>query len=291
MLHLLKLIADGLRRGGRYFKMAHCGFTPMKFMHRAMSSPVPSVVQAFAIMRALADGRALTLSEVAQSCGISPSSCLGLLRTLVGEGVLSLGEGKRYALSPPWSEIAASDLDRSTRLVARARPLLERAARSWHAPIGLWRVTGRDRLQLVALGQSVAATRIHMEEGQRQPIGSGAVGRALAAAQRVGREELERRFAAVRWQRAVAFEDYAAQVAAAVAQGYGVDDGLSYAGISSIAVCLPDEAQSLCVSASVFAGSRSEPEFADLAAALVALAAEIAALDHKPSPPSRKARA
>ncbi|MDF2495787.1 helix-turn-helix domain-containing protein [Sphingomonas sp.] len=256
-----------------------------------MSSPVPSVVQAFAIVRALADGRALTLSEVAQTCGISPSSCLGLLRTLVGEGVLSLGEGKRYALSPPWSEIAASDLDRATRLVARARPMLERAARVWHAPIGLWRVIGRDRLQLVALGQSVAATRIHMEEGQRQPIGSGAVGRALAAAQRVGRDELARRFAAVRWQRPIAFDDYATQVAEAVAQGYGVDDGLSYAGIASLAVCLPDDAHSLCVSASVFAGSRSEAEFAELADALHQLAADIAALDQKQLSPTRKARA
>lgn len=256
-----------------------------------MSSPVPSVVQAFAIVRALADGRALTLSEVAASCGISPSSCLGLLRTLVGEGVLSLGDGKRYALSPPWSDIAASDLDRSTRLVARARPLLERAARAWHAPIGLWRVTGRDRLQLVALGQSVAATRIHMEEGQRQPIGSGAVGRALAAAQRVGRDELARRFAAVRWQRPIGFEDYAAQVAEAVVQGYGVDDGLSYAGIASIAVGLPDDAHGLCVSASVFAGSRSDGEFADLADALRQMAADIAALDQKQPQPIRKVRA
>lgn len=256
-----------------------------------MSSPVPSVVQAFAIVRALADGRALTLSEVASSCGISPSSCLGLLRTLVGEGVLSLGDGKRYALSPPWSDIAASDLDRSTRLVARARPLLERAARVWHAPIGLWRVTGRDRLQLVALGQSIAATRIHMEEGQRQPIGSGAVGRALAAAQRVGRDELARRFAAVRWQRPIGFEDYATQVAEAVAQGYGVDDGLSYAGIASIAVGLPDDAHGLCVSASVFAGSRSDGEFADVADALRQLAADIAALDQKQPQPIRKVRA
>lgn len=256
-----------------------------------MSSPVPSVVQAFAIVRALADGRALTLSEVAQICGISPSSCLGLLRTLVGEGVLSAGEGKKYALSPPWSEIAASDLDRATWLVARARPMLERAARTWHAPIGLWRVTGRDRLQLVALGQSVAATRIHMEEGQRQPIGSGAVGRALAAAQRVGRDELARRFAAIRWQRPVTFEDYAAQVAEAVALGYGVDDGLSYAGIASIAVSLPDEAPSLCVSASVFAGSRNSTEFADLINALRELAAEIAALDQKQPQTTRKARA
>jgi DNA-binding IclR family transcriptional regulator len=164
-------------------------------------------------------------------------------------------------------------------------------ARAWHAPIGLWRVAGRDRLQLVALGQSVAATRIHMEEGQRQPIGSGAVGRALAATQRAGRDELARRFAAVRWQRPVTFDDYAREVAQAVTLGYGVDDGLSYAGIASIAVCLPDEAHTLCVSASVFAGSRTDAEFADLAAALCALAAEVAALDQKQLQPPRKARA
>lgn len=255
-----------------------------------MGSPVPSVVQAFAIMRALASGRALTLSEIAQTCGISPSSCLGLLRTLVGEGVLSLGEGKRYALSAPWSDLAAGDLDRATRLVARARPLLERAARTWGAPVGLWRVTGKDRLQLVALGQSVAATRIHMEEGQRQPIGSGAVGRALAAGQRVSRDELARRFAAVRWQRPISFDDYAAEVHQAVTQGFGVDDGYSYAGIASIAVCLPDEAHSLCVSASVFAGSITEQEFAGVARGLVELADEIATLDQKQSSPIRKAR-
>ena len=249
-----------------------------------MGSPVPSVVQAFAIMRALASGRALTLSEIAQTCGISPSSCLGLLRTLVGEGVLSLGEGKRYALSAPWSDLAAGDLDRATRLVARARPLLERAARTWGAPVGLWRVTGKDRLQLVALGQSVAATRIHMEEGQRQPIGSGAVGRALAAGQRVSRDELARRFAAVRWQRPISFDDYAAEVHQAVTHGF------SYAGIASIAVCLPDEAHSLCVSASVFAGSITEQEFAGVARGLVELADEIATLDQKQSSPIRKAR-
>ena len=104
-------------------------------------------------------------------------------------------------------------------------------------------------------------------------------------------DELARRFAAVRWQRPIAFDDYATQVAEAVAQGYGVDDGLSYAGIASLAVCLPDDAHSLCVSASVFAGSRSEAEFAELADALHQLAADIAALDQKQLSPTRKARA
>lgn len=255
-----------------------------------MSAPVPSVVQAFAIMRTLGGERALTLSEVAQTCGISPSSCLGLLRTLVGEGVLTVGEGKRYALSPPWSDIASSDLDRETRLVARARPLLDRAARTWHAPVGLWRTTGRDRLQLVALGQSMAATRIHMEEGQRQPIGSGSVGRALAAAQAVGQDELARRFAAVRWQRPVTVDGYAGDVARAVEAGYAIDDGLTYAGITSVAVCLPGAAQPLCVSASIFAGSRSDAEVAALGAALRDLAGEIAALGETQRVPVRKIR-
>lgn len=255
-----------------------------------MSAPVPSVVQAFAIMRALGGERALTLSEVAQICGISPSSCLGLLRTLVGEGVLSIGEGKKYALSPPWSEVAASDLDRETRLVARARPLLDRAARVWQAPVGLWRTIGRDRLQLVALGQSVAATRIHMEEGQRQPIGSGSVGRALAAAQGIGHDELVRRFAAVRWQRPVTVDAYAGDVARAAQAGYALDDGLSYAGITSVAACLPDVAQPLCVSASIFAGSRSDAEVAELGVAMRALAAEVAALATPQPVSARKAR-
>lgn len=253
-----------------------------------MAFPVPSVVHALAIVRALADARALTLSEVAQRCAISPSSCLGLLRTLVAEGVLRVDAGKRYALLAPWSTIAAEEAEGSARLIARARPLIERAARAWQAPIGLWQVVSRDRFQLVALGEDASATRIHMEEGQRQPIGGGSVGRAFAAAQRVDAAELSRRHGDVRWQRPVSLAEYRAQIEQAAVRGYAIDDGLAFAGITSIAVALAGDPVRFCLTASIFAGSRRDEEVAALAAALTELAA---ALADRSTDPARRATA
>jgi DNA-binding IclR family transcriptional regulator len=263
-------------------------FHPAENISALMASCVPSVVQAFAIMRTLADGRARTLSAVAQECAISPSSCLALLRTLVAEGALHLTAGKRYALTPQWSAVARAEADAGARLVERARPLLARAARAWQAPVGLWRVASRDRLHLVALGESVAATRIHMEEGQRQPIGSGAVGRAIAAMERVAPDELARRFAATRWQRPIALDEYAAQVAAAAARGYARDDGWTHAGIASLAAGVPGPVAGFCVSVSIFDGSLDEHAFAALAAALRTLADRLGAI---PSPGAPRVRA
>lgn len=253
-----------------------------------MAAPVSSVVHAFAIIRALANGRELTLSEVSSECGISPSSCLGLLRTLVGEGVLHLLSGKRYALQPRWAAVADAGPDPIDRLQARARLPLERAARLWNAPIGLWRVVGRDRLQLTVLGQSPAATRIHMEEGLRQPIGSGAIGRALAAAEDASPDELRRRFAGVRWHATMTAQDYVAQVAQAKLAGHAIDDELTYAGITSVAVCVRDLALTLCLSASMFAGSRTPDELTAIADSLRALGAELSRTPAKSRPASTR---
>lgn len=237
-------------------------------------APVRSLSQSFAILRALGLGRAMTLSEVAEACGISPSSCLALLRTLLGEGVLEQVAGKRYVLSAPWAQAVAADRNGDARIVARARPMLDRAARTWQAPVGLWRVVGRDRTQLLALGESDAATRIHMVEGQRQPIGGGAVGRALAASQALSPAELARRFAAVRWQRPLTLDDYAAEVAEAARCGYAIDDGAGHAGVVSIAVVAP-AAPDWALSATTFRGALGPDRAAELAEALHTLAADL----------------
>jgi DNA-binding IclR family transcriptional regulator len=250
---------------------------PAEYYTGDMFTPVRSVTHAFAIMRALAARDEMTLSEVAQRCEISPSSCLGLLRTLVDEGVVRRETGKRYALSPAWSGMPVVRDDITARIVAHAPPRLARLARDLSAPVGLWRIVSRDRLQLVALGESTAATRIHMAEGQRQPIGSGALGRAFAATQEVPADEIRRRYERVRWQRPVDPAGYVAQIAAAKRDGYAVDDGLMHAGVTSVAVTVPGSPSTLGLSASVFAGSKDECELAAIAAALTRLAAELAA--------------
>ncbi len=218
-----------------------------------MEAQVRSVSHALGIMRLLAGGEAQTLSEVARACGLSPSSALALLRTLVAERVLVTAPGKRYALASAWGEGAARWADPQAQLVATARPLLTRLAREIDAPVGLWRVVPRDRLQLVALGESEAATRIHMAVGQRQPIGGGATGRALAAVDALDDTAVAARFAAVRWERALTLDEYRAQVADAARDGFAVDDRYGHAGVRSIAVVVPEAEPGLCLSASFFA--------------------------------------
>lgn len=241
------------------------------------SSPVPSVAHAFAVLRLFAaGGEALTLSEVARARGLSPSTTLNLLRALVAEGALLRGPDKRYRLAADW---AASGVltDPAERTIARLRPAMARFAARFEAAVGLWQQAGPDRLELVALSESGAATRIHLVIGQRQPIGSGATGRALAADERVDGVELARRHAAVRWQRPFGLDDYLASVRLAARTGYAVDDGLGHAGVCSLGAALPagtDPARRFCVSASVFAGSRTVEQIGELGTALVTLARE-----------------
>lgn len=248
----------------------------MKIIMRGMTGPVRSVSQGFAILRLLADhGAAMTLSDIARALDLSPSSCLNLLRTLVGEGVLLReSEGRRYRLAADW---AASGVLRGAgqRFAAQVRPAMERLAAAEDAAIGLWQVMPGDRLALIALAESGAATRIHMVEGQRQPLGGGATGRALAAADGTSGDELRQRFAAVRWQRPLAFEAYAAQVAEAATAGFALDDNYGHAGVCSLGTVVRGgpKGQRFCLSASLFAGSRDAAAIAALGARLGELAA------------------
>ncbi len=238
-----------------------------------------SVAQAFAILRILgAEKRGMTLSAVAQSLSLNPSSALNLLRALVLEGaVLRDDRARTYRLAADW--IAAGlPRDAQTRFVEKARPAMEALAKSQDAAIGLWRLVGGERLQLEALTESGAVTRIHMVIGQRQPFGGGATGRALAASEALPPDQLQERYRAVRWAKPLSFSDYADQVSEAAARGYAVDNGFGHAGVCSIGVALPPRADGprFCLSASVFAGSRTAHEVAALGSALAGLAATLA---------------
>ena len=235
-----------------------------------------SVSLAFAVLRVIArEGRALTLSDIARASSTSPSSCLNLLRTLVVEGVIVVEASKHYTLAPGWQAVSGLLETDSARFIARAQPVLGRFAETHDVTLGLWRREPRDRLSLIAIGESAAATRIHMMLGQRQPIGSGSLGRALAAYESPNDDEIARRFASVRWQRPLTLSDYKAQIGEATRHGYAMDTEFAYAGIVSLACVLPATPVRFCLSASLFAGSRDDREIAALGLALTALSAEM----------------
>lgn len=222
-----------------------------------MTGPVRSVSLAFTLMRVLAaaDGPQ-SLTDLARTTATSPSSCLNLLRTLLAEGIIEADRTKRYCLTPAWLGLTRLSQGADARMIALARPLMAQLARDQSATVGLWRRGARDRLELIALGESEAATRIHMVIGQRQPFGGGATGRALAAASETSEAELAQCFAALRWQRPLDFPTYAAQVAEVRSAGYAIDDGYGHAGVCSIACLIPGAVPEFCLSTSVFQGSR-----------------------------------
>lgn len=241
-----------------------------------MTGPVRSVSQALAILRLLAETSPLSLSEIGRMVGLSPSSCLNLLKTLVGEGVVERDpRTKYYRLAPAWSALDALRDGAAQRLIDRAQPLMVRFAQSFDAAVGLWKMVSRERTRLVSRAESNAGMRLHLADAQRQPLGGGAVGRALAAVQGVDGAELRRRFAPVRWQADLSFETYAEQVSEAAQRGFAVDQGFAHRGVCTVAAGIAGGAPGFCLSASILAGSRSAGEIEALGAGLLGLGAAL----------------
>ena len=237
-----------------------------------MTSPVRSVAHAFAILRLLAETSPLTLSELGRTLALSPSSCLNLLRALVDEGVVEReGKSKRYRLTQDWASADLFQAGRAQNVIDRMRPLMAQFAREFSATVGLWKVAPGSRLRLIAHVGHDAPMRIQLADGQRQPLGGGATGKALAAAQRLDELELSRRFSEVRWQKPMPLRTYIEDVRQAEMRGYAVDDGAAASGVCTVSVALPDIHPGFCISASTFSGSISQDEVDRMGENLTAL--------------------
>ncbi len=244
-----------------------------------MIGPVHSVSQAFAILRLLADAKPLTLSDIGRAVEISPSSCLNLLKTLVAEGAIERDDHKkRYRLAAAWQAAGLLQDSQAVRLIDRAPALMAHFAQSHEMAVGLWKIVSRDRMQLVAHAESNAGMRLTLADNQRQPLGAGAAGRAIAAAQAIGETELTRRFAPVRWQAELSLATYAQQVDDAAAKGFALDRGYTHRGVITAAAALAEIAPGFCLTASFVAGSRTDRELEALGTALAELADELAPL-------------
>lgn len=238
-----------------------------------MTSPVRSVASAFAILRLIAESGPATLTEIGQNLDLSPSSCLNLLRTLVDQGAIEREIGtKRYRLTDEWSDSGLFLGGRDAAVIDQLRPTMTRLARDFEATIGLWKVSPGRRLQLIAHALCNAPLRIQLADGQRQPLGGGAVGRALAAAQQVNDAELARRYSEVRWQTPLPLSSYINEVARATRLGFAIDNGAAFPGVCSIAAALGGDSPALILSVSIFAGSRTDDQIESIGRALSAAA-------------------
>ncbi|MGE7417891.1 IclR family transcriptional regulator [Methylobacterium tarhaniae] len=240
---------------------------------------VGAVTQAAAILRAVAGAReALGVTAIARAAGVSPSTTLNILRTLVGEGFVALvPDTKTYRLGLGLLEVARPLLNRSD--VELLQPGLQQVATEFEATTSVWQVAPDDKALL--LGRIVPASGIHIEFrlATRIPAYAGAIGRAVAAAgQAAGglpRATLRARFGAIRWHVPVPFETFLEEVEASAARGYAVDAGHLIRGVTSVAAALCDRHQRprLVVAAHLFQGQLTEERLQALGSALRGLVA------------------
>ncbi len=244
---------------------------------------VGSVVNAIAILRHFASSEeSHGVIAVSRSLGLSQSSCHNILKTLVEERLLAFDKGtKKYRLSEHFDEQIRSSP--AGQLAERAQPLLKALADEFQLVCGFWEVHGA-RVRLKAVLHADVPIRIHMAAGQRLPRHVGALGRCLAAADSLPRNELGDVIARLRWQAAPTVESYAREMVRARADGWAMDDGNYIRGVVTVAVAvsLGASAPLACLTASMFAGQHDEREIARIGSRLAAIGRQIAdAMAHR----------
>lgn len=208
----------------------------------AAPKDVGAVVNALRILRCLAaSGSPIGVAAVARATGISTSTCFNILRTLTRARFASFDPAeKTYKLGLAMAEMAAGLI--GTSHAELIRPELERLALAYETLVLLWRFTDDNHLVLIDRAHSRAAVRVEIVVGHRLPMLAGAIGRCVAAHLELPAGELRRRFAALRWQAPLSFPAFQQQVRGARENGWAIDDGHLFRGITTVAALVTDDA-------------------------------------------------
>lgn len=231
---------------------------------------VGAVENAIRILRCLAEAaEPLGVAAIARDADVNVSTAFNILRTLSKEGVAVFDRrAKTYSLGMGLLEFSVPLL--GTNQADLLQPELERLANKHKALIALWKITPTGRIVLVnrVVGENVV--RVDMAIGSRLPALAGAVGRCIAASRNLSRKELRRHFAALRWQKAPTFEEYAADVERAAADGYAFDFGQLFLGldIAASVICDHEGAARFGISGICISGQVTREEIEALAAGI-----------------------
>ncbi|SSW65265.1 HTH-type transcriptional repressor AllR [Achromobacter veterisilvae] len=203
--------------------------------------PVPAVTRSIAILRLLGrSGAPMTLKEISQELDMVTSTCLHILRVLVLEGLVKVDAGaKRYSLGVGMLMLARSVIE-SSPFPALVQPVLDRLSSAANVTAIGVEVVGSEHMVVLALSRSTSPFSLHVDVGSRFPAFISATGRLVAAFSGFSDKELERRFKALRWDKAPEFSAWKADVEAARCDGYSMDRSNYINGVVLIAVPLLD---------------------------------------------------
>lgn len=200
------------------------------------ASKAPAISRAAAVLRLLGKSEApLGLQTIARELGMVPSTCLYVLRALVAEEFVSFdADTKRYALEAGVLTLARHWLRRN-QFTDLAQRHLDRISRRHEVTMLGVHIVGLDHIVVVAVAQSEQNFQLSAQIGSRFPALISATGRCIAAFGEHAEEDLQSRFAALRWDEPPTFEEWKAQVAQTRAQGFAVDGGNYISGVTVVA--------------------------------------------------------
>lgn len=201
---------------------------------------VPAVTRSIAILRLL--GRApapLGVKAIAQALGLVPSTCLHILRVLVAEELVKVDAAKQYTLGPGLLSLARTALG-GNDFPTLVQPGLDALSRRYGVTaIGL-ELPNLQHMVVVALSRAQTPVRLHVDVGSRFPALISATGRCVAAFTDHSKAEIEKRFRALRWHNAPSYDAWCREVDTVRRQGFSIDRGNYIAGVTIVAVPIPD---------------------------------------------------
>lgn len=154
---------------------------------RAASQPAPDpylvqpVVKALAVLAYVEDaGQEVGLSDVARALGLPKTSAFRYLYTLAAAGFVAYGSSRdRYRAGPRLHRGRESEVD-VARLRELALPAMSNLRARFNETINLG-VPDRDRVVYVEMIESSRALRMQARIGERHPLNSTSLGKAILA--------------------------------------------------------------------------------------------------------------
>lgn len=214
------------------------------------SGGVQSVERAFDLLETLTDaGGTLSLSELAERCGLPLPTIHRLIRTLAGRGYVRQLEDRRYSLG---SRLMRFGDGASTQMGVFARPQLASLVNALGESANM-AVREADQVLYIAQVPSLHTMRMFTEVGKRAPLHNTGVGKAILA--QLDDRTVRRIITQTGMPRATSksigdIDELIAHLEMIRQRGYSVDDNEQEIGVRCYAVSVPNSPSPMAISVS-----------------------------------------